>query len=270
MLISDDPSIAFVHIPKSAGTSVRKLFSQRARPLPELYQHPSLQFVDDKMRAVHEELGSIHLHHLPLAILKNYFPDAWQLLVGRTSLAIVRDPVSRFESAVKQRLREFRGVGFSDLDPTSVNEEAKRVCDWLSGREVICDLEYVHFSRQQDFIEVDGERIVDRIFAIERLDLLMTWMGKHFAFKADQPEENRSSELAKWLRPLAGSLRETYRWAVPSSVRNTLIPVYKRLGMIKAPASSEKGGALSNEVVEFINGFYASDFALRGDSLLDR
>ncbi len=82
--------------------------------------------------------------------------------------AVVRDPRARFLSAIFQRLREFKKAAQSEITADRVETEAAEVIAMLERTPERLDLEYVHFNRQVDYLDHDGERLVDEIFAIER------------------------------------------------------------------------------------------------------
>ena len=106
MIISDRHQFILVHIPKCAGVSIKK----------------PLRCIDDSAGAFsriadHPALGRIHWAHIPITDLKTHFPEIYDKLCSYCSVAIVRDPIDRFVSAVFQRMREFQGAEQSEITP---------------------------------------------------------------------------------------------------------------------------------------------------------
>ncbi len=56
-------------------------------------------------------------------------------------------------------------------------DEAGRVCDWLDGHSRFTDIEYIHFARQIDYAEIDGQRLVTALFPVNRTDALSSWIA---------------------------------------------------------------------------------------------
>ena len=96
MILSDEKRFVFVHIPKCAGSTIRFWLKDRV-PFDTRFQ--SYITVNG--------LGSRHGAHLPLGVLHDHFPDAFDKVRHYRSIAVIRDPVSRFHSAFAQYQREF-------------------------------------------------------------------------------------------------------------------------------------------------------------------
>src|SRR5215468_7000541 len=109
MIICDDRQFAFVHIPKCAGTSIRRALRQADTTGEAFFRI-----------ADHPVMGLVHLAHLTLADLAEHYPDTLAQIARYRSMAIVRDPVERFYSAVFQRLREFKEVPQSAISPSLI------------------------------------------------------------------------------------------------------------------------------------------------------
>jgi len=210
MIISDEHRFAFVHIPKCAGTSVRK----------------GLQPIDETIGrfdhiADHPELGMVNFAHLTLAELATFFPEQYTKVAAYRSVAIVRDPIERFYSAVHQRLREFKGFNQSDITPHVLASEADHLAHPLASSTGRLDLEYVHFNRQSDYVFHEGEQIVDRVFALDRLgdaaDYIAECTGVRLA--TDAPENQTLALRAGPFGPLVRVLRRPYAALMPISMR---------------------------------------------------
>jgi hypothetical protein len=186
---------------------------------------------------IHAELGRIHTKHLPLAVLRAHFPTLWHSFEQSRSFAMLRDPRDRFISAVFQRLREMKGKGAADLDDAIITQEAESACEWLEQHEEVHELDYIHFSRQADFLLLDGKQIVERCFAIENFDDAAAWLRREFGFAAEtRRPKNRSVKAVTWLRPVAPALGRVYKAALPLRWRQGLSPYWRRSGLLKVEA----------------------------------
>lgn len=252
MIISDEHQFAFVHIPKCAGTSVRKAL----RPIDETIG------TFDRI-AEHPQMGMVNFGHLTLVDLATYFPDQYAKVSAYRSVAIVRDPVDRFFSALFQRLREFKRYNQSEITPQVIEREAATLAQHLQSATGRLDLEYVHFNRQSDYVFHNGTRIVERIFALDRLDDAATYIegvtGVRLA--ADAPENRTVALRAGALMPVVRALRAPYRMLVPPALRNRLHAGMTRAGLY---GSVEKKRLLEpgSELERFLNRYYQRDFEL--------
>jgi len=156
MIIDDEHRVAFVHIPKCGGTSVR----HQLQPL-DSYQG----FFYD--RRDHDRLGAIDYCHIPLAFLESDFPSEFEKLARYQSFALVRDPHARFASATFERLALFGGVRRTTATARMAIHEAEQAMRWLERRGPFCEAGYIHFARQIDYVALAGRRVVHNVFALE-------------------------------------------------------------------------------------------------------
>jgi len=251
MIISDEHRLAFVHIPKCAGVSVK----QPLRAIDSTKGYFSR--IGD-----HPVLGNIHYAHITLRDLADHFPDEWAKLNAYRSFAVVRDPGERFVSAMFQRLREFRGLNQSDITPPLIEEEAGEVIRYLESGPSRLDLEHVHFNRQIDYLDLAGVRLVDDIFAIEDMARLVAYLEAHTGIAVEEERQNRSTELkAGRLQPVVRALKAPYFAMVPYAIRNRLRARMERAGLYGDVAKQQMirpGGRLAG----FIAAYYADDARL--------
>jgi len=213
MIISDQHRFAFVHIPKCAGTSVRKAL----RPIDETIG----QF--DHI-ADHPDMGPTNYGHITLADLARFFPEHYAKVRTFRSMAIVRDPIDRFFSAIFQRLREFKGYEQSQISPTMVDAEAQALARHLAAADDRLDLEYVHFNRQSDYIFHAGERVVGEVFALDRLADASAFIEACTGVRlAAEERENRTAALRLGaLQPVVRALRAPYGALLPRATRDMI------------------------------------------------
>ncbi len=258
MIISDQHRFAFIHIPKCAGTSVRKAL-RSIDTMPSMF---------DGM-AKHPDMGIVHYAHFTLDDLAHYFPDAYRKVAEYRSIAIVRDPVDRFYSAVFQRLREFRGYQQSQITQSVIEIETDAVIETLRASAQRLDLEYVHFNRQSDYVFKDDKRIIDEVFALDRLADAATFIESCTGIRLDETApENRTIALkAGAFAPVFRALRKPYAAVVPLKTRDRLRSHLTKFGLygdVEKRRFLEPGSCTER----FLHAYYAKDFELYASASL--
>ena len=187
MLLYDSVGLAFIHVPKNGGKSIRRGLDANFA----LNLAPTASDLDMSVEALrrdyasgdgvtHPVLGPVKLEHLPLKFWQEHFALTFAAFIKCQSFILVRDPRDRFLSAVMQRLGEFKGLTALRADDPEVTREALRVCDWLEGREAFCEMEYIHFTRQNDYADLGGKRQVSAVFPIEQHSCSRRLGGDHY------------------------------------------------------------------------------------------
>lgn len=160
MIISKAHNFGFIHIPKCAGSTIRQQLRDLDDAGGKFYHTMTV-----------EGLGFINGNHVPLKVLAQYFPEDFAALQGVTSYAITREPLDRFVSSVAQALRR-DGVEPGDLSPAQLLEKAGEIMDDLSRHAGRLETRHTIFFPQIDYVDLDGVRMIDHIFPMERIDQL--------------------------------------------------------------------------------------------------
>jgi hypothetical protein len=248
MIISDTHRLAFVHIPKCAGVSIKE----------------PLRAVDStggyfSRIGDHPEMGRIHFAHIVLRDMAEHFPDEWAKLLSYQSFAVVRDPAERFVSAMFQRLREFKGYAQSAITPETIEQESAEVIRYLETCPERLNLEHVHFNRQTAYLNFDGRQVVQNLFAIEDMPAIVAFISRATGIEVEEERKNRSTEFR--FRSMTRLLRRPYAALVPYAARNRLRSRMINAGLYadaKRPAMLRPDGRAEG----FIRSYYAEDFAL--------
>lgn len=263
MIISDKHQFAFIHIPKSAGTTVR----QTLMPYDERRER-----YFDVARAQHPALGLLDHHHIPLAVLAEHFADDFALLRRYRTYALLRDPLARFGSSLHEYVRNHGQVLLSDLSPEQQRVHIDAVLEKLRahGSAPITDQALIHFSRQSDYVELDGERIVDGLYPLEQVDALIADLAERIGTPLTRQDRNRRVEYSSpLLAETSGALQRGLRRVLPDAVRAPLFGVAKRMLLAIGGAAPLKEASskavLDAETEQFVRHFYARDFALRAE-----
>jgi hypothetical protein len=275
MMYAPRDGLFFVHIPKCAGTSMRRLLA----PLAALPREALAADLGVPVETVPEEganlaydhpaIGPIKLDHIPLPLLRDHFPAVWAQFASATSFAIIREPRARFVSALLHRLLEFDKIDVRVVEPDRVTRAAETVCTELAGAGVYAGLTCNHFVRQSDYVDLDGTRRVTRLFALENLNAATRWLGEEFGVGAEEERAERTAIQPRgWFRHVLRYGRPVYRALAPDALRRRLFPIWSRNAALFAPAASAYDDlALPPSVESFIRTHYAADFDLHAETV---
>jgi hypothetical protein len=245
--------VAFIHIPKCAGTTVAN----------QLKRLPNWRW--DEGLIDHPKLGQISPAHIPLVFLRDNYPDNFAKLSACESFALVRDPHDRFASAVFERIDWYLGVNRIEVTIDQALGEARRVIDWLCGRERFCDAEYIHFSRQVDYVALDGEQLVRHVYPVEE----MGRFGEHLSRVAGVAFDESRKANVNYALPRDGvfgmlyRLRPIYVHLTTPAIRRRVLFLLKRFDR-EGPKTLYDQFRRDPEIGAFVESYYADDFALRG------
>ncbi|WP_265594638.1 sulfotransferase family 2 domain-containing protein [Haloferula sp. BvORR071] len=168
----------FLHIPKSGGSSIREALKQAFSDSPQPVEGWGLK-------------EGVDLAHPLPSSLRDHFPRAWNLLASdhATSIAVVRDPVSRFVSAFREHRKQY---GRDAEASANEHEYLERLMNGEFKVNTPHSHIYIHGAPQRDFI-FDGDRLLPRL--LFRLDdpLLFEKISLAVGRSIRALEENRSS-----------------------------------------------------------------------------
>jgi hypothetical protein len=251
MILSDEHRLAFVHIPKCAGVSVK----QPLRAIDSTNGYFS-------RIADHPVLGRTHYAHIPLNDLAEFFPDEWAKVRSYRSFAVVRDPTERFVSSMFQRLREFKGMNQSDITPDRLEQQAEEVIRYLESAPGRLNLEHVHFNRQVDYICLDGAQVVESVFPIAHMGKIIAYIADTTGIAVEEERKNRSTEIRfSSAKPLIRMLRKPYAAMVPYAVRNRLRSKLLNAG-VYGDVAKQNILRRDGRTAGFIRAYYAADFEM--------
>jgi len=253
MIVSDAKQIVFVHIPKCAGTAVRR----------------QLERLDDRRGYYsgikkHDVLGELDFMHLPLCVIKEYFPHEFKNICAYEGLAVLRDPNSRSQSSVAQKARQFLGTEINLLG----NDEQKALMDSiiaeLSKEDHVLDHRFVHFTRQSAYVNCDDRQIIDNLFAIENLNPLYDKLEALVGVKFNQALTQ--NQTVAYRHPLLHQISYygaiLLRRTVPHNLYVRVHDAAKR-HFIKSEGPPALQIFNSDTVASFVQEYYREDFQLR-------
>jgi hypothetical protein len=250
MIINDTHRFAFVHIPKCAGTSVRK----------QLEAFDKYEGAFDA-KVLHPALGSVHLAHLPLDVLREHYPEAFDEISRYRSFAVLRDPKDRFISAIRQRLREFRGVPDTLVTNDVIMREADEVLNFLYRCPDTLELEYVHFMKQCSFVYLGRSRIIETLCTVDDLSPLARFVQENMGIQFDlNSEHNVSKNLRSPLvEKLVTFIRPAAVRVMPPKAKEFIWSKMVQAGLYENSRSASKHSDAIASLEAAIEAFYSED-----------
>jgi hypothetical protein len=270
MIICPTRGFVFVHIPKCAGSSVR---SQVRRCDAD---HISMGDV-----AVHPVLGRIDYGHVPLGALHAHFPDAYAAVRDLPAFAVLRDPLERFGSALRQMLWRYEKRPMTAIPSAELRETTLRMLDDIAADlarvagdpHAVPSHKLVFFARQEGFVFDLGlesrPRLVEHALPMELVPDLIAHLGRRSGVSLDAgARANQNVDLK--IRALGGPA-----YAVNGMLRRVLPErLHARvkaaaLGLLSSGRSAaDASGVLDMpEVRAFVAEHYIRDTVLHTDAL---
>ncbi|MBU2958921.1 sulfotransferase family 2 domain-containing protein [Paracoccus sp. 1_MG-2023] len=250
MIISQRHEFVFVHIPKCAGTSVR---TQLVKCDPD---HVAMAEVGE-----HPVLGKIDFGHVPLSKLRAHFPENYDALERFTSYAVVRDPLARFGSSLRQMLWRYSNRPMTLIPPEELRELTLKMLDDIAAELDDPSNQFIFFARQRDFIYDGDRRMVDHLIPME----LVPDFIAHVSRITDTPMEaatrsNQNVELRfKRFGGMAYRVNDVLRRSLPLDMHAKIKDGALRLLSAKKSAAEASGILEMDEVRDFVRTHYAED-----------
>lgn len=201
MIVIDDKRYIFQHIPKCAGTTLRKWIIDGYG-------------ADVRIMGVidHPETGKVETAHLPLKFTKAIFPEVLEKFRSYQSTAILRDPFDRFVSALGQYLREFHAQNIHLMETPALQKAVSELIQRLRAGDQHRDYRLMHFYTQASFVEDEGERLITTLYPIESVGQAARDIGRILDLNAARVQtQNERKEFR--LRAVGAPARAADRMA---------------------------------------------------------
>ncbi|MEJ6396208.1 hypothetical protein V8J82_23340 [Gymnodinialimonas sp. 2305UL16-5] len=254
MIICPGQGFVFVHIPKCAGSSIRRQILQVDPDHIELARS-----------GTHPDLGQIDFGHIPLDQLRVHFPDHYAQIRALDSFAVVRDPLARFGSALRQVLWQYEQRPMTLIPPAELRETTLRILDQVAAEIDAPSAPFIFFMRQDRFI-LDGEDQVLR--NLIPLDLVPDFIG-YISRRTGVPMEtearanqNVDLRVKGGFGTLAYKVNDRLRSVLPVNVHTRLKDTALRVLATKKSAAEASGLLDMPELRAFVQDHYARDAAI--------
>ena len=206
--------------------------------------------------------GEFEASHLPLYLLEKHFSLQFKEFLNVESFAICRNPYERFISAISQHVTQHYNIHIESLSKDDVEAIIWEVKEHLRS-ELFPKYKYVHFTRQVDYIKLNGEKLVDHIYRIQDISRLLSDLHQKTGQKIDVLEKGNRSLAFKftWLRAPILSARDFSRRILPPEAYRIAKNLVSSIVLEKTPSTIDYV-ARSKNTEEFINDYYSEDFEI--------
>lgn len=253
MIISPRHGFVFVHVPKCAGTSIR---TQIAECDPD---HVALA-----KTGVHPELGMIDYGHVSLSRLRMHFPEHYAALERLPAFAVIREPLARFGSALRQVLWQYEKTPMTLIPPATLRARTREIIDRVAAEIEAPSHQMIFFARQTDFVFDGDRRLVDHLVPIDEVGAFLSYLGRKTGTPMDaERRSNQNVDLRyKWLGPVAYRANDVLRRRLPLGLHGRIKDAALGLLARKGSAAETSGVLEMAEVREFVAEAYAGDAEL--------
>lgn len=261
MIISPTHKFVFVHVPKCAGTSVR---TQLIKCDPE---HISLGEVKN-----HPELGPIDYGHIFLSTLRVHFPEYYANVRDYESYAVLRDPLERFGSSLRQTLWHYEGKPMTLIPKDELRQRTLQILDEAAAEIDQPSARMIFFARQRDFVFDGDTRLVDHLVPLGMVPDFIRYMSQSTGVPlAPETRSNQNIDLRyKGLGPLAFRINAFLRRSLPldlhAKIKDTAVKFLAKPG-----SAAQSSGVLDlPEVQDFVAEYYKDDLSLYKTALAEQ
>jgi hypothetical protein len=260
MIIFQKHRFVFVHVPKCAGMAVRDQLSTLDGDKVVL-GNPGL----------HETLGPIDYGHIPLWKLREHFPERYRCVVDYRAYALVRNPLDRFGSALRQTIWSYEKRPMTLIPPDELRARTLQILDEVAAELDDPSPRLIFFARQRDFVFDGDKRIVDRVYPVETLAAFFEDIRALTGVRLDpEHRSNQNVDLRfKAIGRLAYNVNDILYRALPKRAHHAIKSVALRTLARKGSAARASGVLDMPEVQDFVAIHYAEDAALHRHALVD-
>lgn len=262
MIVNDTHRFVFVHIPKCAGTTVRDALAAHDEGASRFH---------DKSTAPHRTLGMLDHAHIPLAVLRAHFPDDFARLAAYRSFALIRDPHARFPSSLHERFVQRERAPLAGRELAEVAREVDEVIARLARlpRDApVIEPDLIHFSRQSDYVFLDGEKVVGSLRTVAEMDDLLAELSTLIGapVRPEEAKNRRVSHVFPAVERLQLLVTRPIEAALPRRIWKPLFRPIKQ-AFISAGLLRQGGDPLAalpnaSDIRDFVSEFYADDIEL--------
>ncbi|MEO1773498.1 MAG: hypothetical protein AAFS07_00960 [Pseudomonadota bacterium] len=253
MIVCRSKRTAFVHIPKTGGSSLRRQivdFDDNDRAFSKLARDP--------------KLGSVERGHLRLGTLAEHYPEVFENLAACECFAATRDPHARFRSAVSEVLKKFDDrQQMAEMRTPELRRRVEAIIDGLRREPPTEAPRKAHFLRQIDFVYLRGRQIVQHLYPIEALPQMIRAIGDRLGVPlVTDAHDNRT--VAMPVASLRAPLKRAGLAARALLPAGAFAKVKKAALAVLARDRSEREAEVfgSRLVRDFVDEFYADDAVL--------
>lgn len=181
-VISDDLRFAFLHVPKTGGTTIGQQIASQVRHDGRFFEGVEKD----------PELGEFYQDHLTMRMYARHYAPVLEKLRSFDVYAIVRDPFARFRSALAEFSRLSSLGELSQLPRSALMDMVGSVIARLERNDGK-SLFMIFFRPQAEFVALNGELIARRIFDLSNLSEFSAEMAEKYQVRMNVEEYRRKT-----------------------------------------------------------------------------
>ena len=262
MIICPGQAFVFVHIPKCAGTSIR---SQIALCDPDQ--------ISMARAGQHPVLGTIDYGHVPLDQLRVHFPENYSYVRRLDAFAVVRDPLQRFGSALRQVLWQYEKRPMTLIPPGELRETTLRMLDRVADEIDVPSAPFIFFMRQDRFILDDGQQVTDHLIPLDLVPNFIGYLSRRTGVPMEteaRANQNVDLKVKGPVGKLAFHTNHLLRTVLPRDTHGWIKDRALRVLSTKRSAAEVSGVLDLPEVQDFVTEHYTRDAAIYADVVAGR
>jgi len=171
MVVCDKKRCIFIHIPKTAGTSIEQYLQDKGKN-------------EITFRGVHKNRS---MHHYTALELKKFVPIIFNHYY---KFSIIRNPYDRLLSEYYWTPVPNLGFKYGKTKADFLHQ----VIDIVRKKKYYENIYYDHFLPQYRFVYHDKKLLVDQIFKYEDLDWVTNYLKKKLEINMDFPTFNKTNK----------------------------------------------------------------------------
>ena len=254
MIIIDKKKFAYIHIPKVAGTVIRELLSEHAD-----------ENINRGIIKKHPDLGFMDYNHIPIFVLKDYFPTEFNELSKYKIFSMMRDPSNRFPSSVAQYISMYEGIPIENarlIDYKNATDKCIKYLKNYIDKQHYLGAKHIHFQPQYDYLFYDNKRFVDVLLKIQDIEEMVDKISAYLNIRLSAPEnKNQTKEYKnsffKNLLSTNDNVTNYFKIILPANIKDYLRPIIYR-----GSVNRFDDVAKSEYVKDFVGEYYKKDIAL--------
>jgi hypothetical protein len=254
MIICPTHGFVFVHIPKCAGSSVRGQIV-----------HCDPAHVELGRAGTHPVLGTIDYGHIPLDQLRVHFPEHYAAVRDLDAFAVLRDPLARFGSALRQVLWQYEKRPMTLIPPDELREMTLRMLDTVAAEIAAPSHRFIFFMRQDRFVFDEGRQVTRHLIPLDLVPDFIGYLSRRTGVPMEtgaRANQNVDLRVKGPVGKLAFGVNHVLRATLPRGLHARIKDGALKVLSTKRSAAEAAGVLDLPELRDFVADHYAGDIRL--------
>jgi hypothetical protein len=228
-------------------------------------QHCDPAHVSLARPGTHPVLGTIDYGHIPLDQLRQHFPEHYAAVRDLDAFAVVRDPLARFGSALRQVLWQYEQRPMTLIPAQELRETTLRMLDRVAAEIDAPSHPFIFFMRQERFVFDAGRQVTCNLIPLELVPEFIGYLSRRTGVPMQtgaRANQNVDLRVKGPLGKLAFGVNHALRATLPRGLHARIKDGALRVLSTKRSAAEAAGVLDLPEVRDFVTAQYAGDIRL--------